>query len=139
MNKVKREIIFKKFGGKCSYCGCDLDSKWQVDHVVSKSFAFGRGVANIDQIENLMPACRKCNHYKRGHCLDDDGKHIGFRTYMLNFHKRLAKLPKRTSVKRTQDRIEYLKEIAEKYGITPQIPFTGKFYFETLKEKEEGK
>lgn len=31
--KVDREKIFQKFGGKCAYCGCELQKGWHVDHV----------------------------------------------------------------------------------------------------------
>lgn len=33
MNKKDREIIFNKYGGRCSYCGCDLGKGWHVDHI----------------------------------------------------------------------------------------------------------
>lgn len=33
MKKSDRELVFNKFGGRCSYCGCDLSGKkWHVDH-----------------------------------------------------------------------------------------------------------
>ena len=31
--KEKREFIFNKFGGKCAYCGCDLQKGWHVDEL----------------------------------------------------------------------------------------------------------
>lgn len=33
MKKRDREIVFNKYGGRCSYCGCDLGKLWHVDHV----------------------------------------------------------------------------------------------------------
>jgi hypothetical protein len=33
MNKKDRQIIFDKFGGKCAYCGCDLEKGWHVDEL----------------------------------------------------------------------------------------------------------
>jgi 5-methylcytosine-specific restriction endonuclease McrA len=33
MKKSEREIVFNKYGGKCAYCGCDLEKGWHVDHV----------------------------------------------------------------------------------------------------------
>ena len=51
---------------------------------------------------------------------------------MLEFHKRLGKLPKKTSKESTKKRISYMNEIAEVFGITKDKPFSGKFYFETI-------
>ena len=55
-----------------------------------------------------------------------------FRTYMMTFHLRLAKLPKTTRRPKTQRRVEYMMKVAELFGITPDKPFSGKFYFELL-------
>lgn len=136
ISKKIRLQVKNKCGGKCGYCGCELDDTFQVDHMVSRQYWYMIDMDNrksVDNIDNLMPTCRICNHYKRAHCLEDFYSHVGFRTYMLNFHKRLAKLPKKTKVTRTEKRIEYLNIIAEKYGISVDKPFSGVFYFETIK------
>ena len=52
----------------------------------------------LNNPDNLLPACRV--HYKRSLDLE------GFRSYMKNFHIRLAKLPK----------------VAELFDITPDKP-----------------
>lgn len=133
MTKKDRQKVFDKYGGRCAYCGCELDSSWQVDHAVSKCYWFyidTQDPKKVNDLSNLMPACRMCNHYKRSHCINDYKSHTGFRTYMLNFHKRLAKLPKTTVVRKTMDRIEYMNKVANLYNITVDNPFTGIFYFE---------
>lgn len=28
----ERDIIFNKYGGRCAYCGCELQKGWHVDH-----------------------------------------------------------------------------------------------------------
>lgn len=33
MNKGDRQKIFDKYGGRCAYCGCELNKRWNVDHV----------------------------------------------------------------------------------------------------------
>lgn len=133
MNKKTREIIYNKYNGKCSYCGCELSSDWQVDHITPiKHFEWGLCNGNPNDLSNLNPACRKCNHYKRCMPLDSFLSCVGFRDYMLSFHKRLAKLPKKTSVKRTKERILYMNDIANRYSITVDNPFSGLFYFEKL-------
>lgn len=30
----KRKVIFDKFGGRCAYCGCELQKGWHVDEVL---------------------------------------------------------------------------------------------------------
>lgn len=30
--KEQREFVFNKYGGKCSYCGCELQKGWHMDH-----------------------------------------------------------------------------------------------------------
>lgn len=122
MTKAQRNIIYNKFGGKCAYTGKPLADDWQVDHV----FPLCSMASNLNDIGNLVPACRIVNHYKRSLHLE------GFRKYMLSFHKRLKKLPKKTNVPRTQNRIRYMLEVAELFDITPDKPFSGKFYFELL-------
>jgi 5-methylcytosine-specific restriction endonuclease McrA len=117
---MKREIIKKKYNGLCAYTGKQLGEDWQVDHVTPR-------VLGVDErLCNLVPACRIINHYKRDRKLEE------FRDLMLTFHVRLGKLPKKTSVSATERRIKYMNEIARLFGITPDNPFDGKFYFEKL-------
>lgn len=33
MNKKDRETIFNKYGGRCAYCGCELEKGWHVDEI----------------------------------------------------------------------------------------------------------
>lgn len=122
MKAKDRQSIYDKYGGHCAYCGCELKDKWQVDHIISKhywKYTFPEDVKGMDNIQNLMPTCCECNHYKRSLCIEDGRNTIGFRTYMLNFHKRLSKIPKKTIVTRTQKRKIYMQIIADKYNITP--------------------
>ncbi len=133
--KAIRKIVYEKFGGKCAYCGCDLDDKWQVDHAVSKQYWFfidPKNMKAVNNIENLYPACQVWKHYKRALCLDASIYSTGFRNYMSKFHIRLAKLPKKTKREKTLKTIAYMNAIADKYGITPDKPFSGLFYFETI-------
>ena len=65
LSKKQREELKMKFGGNCSYCGCELGDKWHADHLApiyrghdeTKRFAH-RG---YDELDNLMPACVSCN------------------------------------------------------------------------------
>jgi len=31
--KEKRNLIFNKYGGRCAYCGCELEKGWHVDEI----------------------------------------------------------------------------------------------------------
>jgi hypothetical protein len=134
MKKQLREEVYNKYGGLCAYTGKPLGDDWQIDHIYPKCSIIWyqpketREKLGINflcnDIENLNPTIKIINHYKRGDNLK------GFRTMMLTFHKRLAKLPKKTNVPATQRRKEYMFKIAELFDITIDKPFDGKFYFE---------
>lgn len=139
MKRSTRAAVFAKYNGRCAYTGKVLNHDWQVDHMESQfktRYDAHRECCTEEEtkarikacnaIENLMPAQRIVNHYKSNFGLE------GFRQYMLKLHIRMAKLPKKTSVPRTAKRIEYLREVADLFGITVDKPFSGKFYFETL-------
>ena len=66
LTAAERRIIYDKFGGYCVYCGRHIAYKdMQVDH-----FLPVRGGAERDELGNMLPACRSCNHYKRGNTLE---------------------------------------------------------------------
>lgn len=125
MAKYNRNEVYNKYGGLCAYTGRPLGDKWQVDHVTPRGY---RILGTGNDINNLVPTIAIVNHYKR--CADLKS----FRVTMLTFHKRLAKLPKKTNVEATKRRIVYMQTLAELFNITTDKPFTGKFYFETLKQ-----
>lgn len=125
MNRQKRQQVHNKFNGKCAYTGQTLDSDWQIDHSCSQfEWGYFNKSGDVNHIDNLLPALRVVNHYKRSKNLEQ------FRSYMLSFHTRLAKLPKKTTVEATRKRIEYMNKIANAFGISVDKPFDGKFYFE---------
>jgi hypothetical protein len=125
MNKKKRQQIYDKFGGLCAYTGQPLLDGWQVDHMEPHLYAF-MYQRDANREENLVPALRIVNHYKRQKDLEE------FRKYMLTFHQRIAKLPKNPIVGKSKKRKAYMLTLAELFNITPDNPFSGKFYFETL-------
>ena len=95
---MKREEIYNKYNGLCAYTGKPLGNDWQIDHMISKSsfFYLKLKLSDINNIDNLMPTLRIVNHYKRAYDLEE------FRVYMMTFHIRLAKLPKKTNVEHPQ-------------------------------------
>lgn len=129
MTKQKRLDIYNKFGGKCAYSGTSLEDDWQVDHIIPKRTFdfFNYEQADVDDIKNLIPCQRIINHYKRALDLEE------FRTLWLGgLHKRLLK-PTNPRTEKSKATKEYrLKVAASYFGITPDKPFGGKFYFETI-------
>jgi len=82
--KTTREAVFNKFGGKCSYCGIKLDIKsFQIDHLHPFFLAHHEPDLNPDRIENLMPACAKCNKFKHSFRLEDYRRELGLQASRL--------------------------------------------------------
>lgn len=131
ISKKDREIIRNKYGGKCAYTGTDLKDDWQVDHIIPvRRNLFGTGALGEDNhsIENMVPCQRIVNHYKHSLLLEE------FRTWLLGgLHERLKTLPKNPKTEKSAKRKAYMLEVAGLFGITPEKPFSGIFFFETLK------
>lgn len=68
ISKKDRMTIYEKCNGHCAYCGKHIKYKeMQVDHIRPKREwieALEEG-QNVNDINNLNPSCRRCNHYKR--------------------------------------------------------------------------
>jgi 5-methylcytosine-specific restriction endonuclease McrA len=118
MRKSLRIAVWEKYNKFCAYCGTKLEyKKMQVDHFYPQRnprFAKSYGI-DVDSIENLMPSCRRCNHYK-GALLPD-----AFRKRMMTLHKRIADL--------------YIAKVAVDYGIVILTPFDGKFFYEYFSDE----
>lgn len=92
MNKKQREQIYKKYNGRCAYCGEKIEYKdMQVDHVKAKYL----GGAN--EMENYVPSCRACNFYKATFDIE-------------TFRKRIADIPKQLMK-------TFIFRLALKYGL----------------------
>lgn len=80
-SKAIRQSVYDKYNGRCAYCGREIAYKdMQVDHFVAKRVWNESG---SDDISNLMPSCRMCNHYKRGNSLET------FRHYIQEIPRKL--------------------------------------------------
>lgn len=109
-NKIDRGKIYEKYGGHCGYCGKLITLKeMQVDHIEPKCNGF-RDYNKVYNEGNLMPTCRRCNHYKRGDNLEQ------FRFKMKSLHERVVS--------------HYIGKVALDYDIVTLSPFDGIFYFE---------
>ena len=73
ISKKQRQTVYEKYSGHCAYCGCELLIRdMQVDHLIPMELYEVYKVIgqDIDTIENYMPACRSCNHYKSSMTLE---------------------------------------------------------------------
>lgn len=119
--KVKEEV-FRKYDGHCAYCGKVLaPNDFQVDHLIPVARErFGLYTSEeLETYKNYMPACKRCNHYKRAHSLET------FRKYIEEINYKLA-------------RDNYIYKVGLDYGLIEEHPRKIVFYFEEIeKEKEE--
>ena len=103
---IDRQKIYAKYNRHCAYCGKEIFlTDMQVDHIIPKRNG------GTDNICNLNPSCRRCNHYKRASNIE-------------TFRKMISEIPQKL------DRDSYIYKVGEDYGFyTPKInPVT--FYFE---------
>lgn len=78
--KAEREQVYQKCGGRCAYCGCPITfEEMQADHMVP----LRKG--GSDTLDNLLPACRSCNHYKHTLTVEE------FRAYVSGIPARLMR------------------------------------------------
>ena len=119
-SKSVRERVHQKFGGHCAYCGLAIEYKqMQVDHYYPQckaKFYARHSKIDVHAEENLMPTCRRCNHYKRARTPKQ------FKELMQTLHERIESI--------------YIMKVAVDFGIATIKPFDGLFYFEKLKTDE---
>ena len=109
ISKKDRMLIYNKFGGHCAYCGIEMEYKdMQVDHVIPLE---GWSKQGSDTLDNMFPACRSCNHYKRARTLE-------------GWRRILEKTPQ------TLERDCYTYRQAVKFGTVTPTPKKIIFYFE---------
>lgn len=113
--KIDRSSVHSKYNGHCGYCGKVIELKdMQVDHIHPQHDKEAFSGTNINSEDNLMPSCRRCNHYKRGFDLE------GFRKLMGTLHERVCS--------------HYIGKVALDYSVVTLHPFDGLFYFEKYKQ-----
>ena len=119
--KKTREAVYNKYDGHCAYCGKELELKgWQLDHLIPYQRERWKKYTEeeIECFENYMPACRRCNHYKRAHSLEV------FRRYIEEIPAKLY-------------RDNYIYKVGLDYGLVEAHEHKIKFYFEWLEEIEK--
>lgn len=109
LTRTEREFIFQKTNGHCAYCGRELKyEQMQVDHVIPLD---GWNYSGPDTLDNMLPSCRSCNHYKS-------------RSSLETFRKMLERIPGVLQ----RDNVTY--QIAVRFGLVIPSPHPVKFYFE---------
>lgn len=112
LSKSERQKVYQKCHGHCAYCGYALDYKdMQVDHV--KPLRIG----GSDDISNMLPTCRSCNHYKATLDLEQ------FREYIWKIPARLKR-----------DSIPF--QVGFRFGAVSYSTEPVKFYFENQEDKQ---
>ena len=108
ISKETRRKVYEKYNGRCAYCGREIKYKdMQVDHFIAKR---GWNESGTDDISNLMPSCRMCNHYKRANPLEL------FRIYIQEIPRKL--------------RQNYIYKVGVAYGNIIENEKPIEFYFE---------
>lgn len=118
--KKIREAVYNKYDGHCAYCGKKIEYKdMQVDHLIPFQRERWKKYSEeeIECFENYMPACRRCNHYKRAHSLEV-------------FRQMIEEIP----VKLYRD--NYIYKVGLDYAIIEARDRKIKFYFEEYEERE---
>ena len=123
-SKKDREIIFNKYGGKCSYCGDPLQKGWHVDELLpvkrnhkydkdKQKFVWDGTYEHPERlnINNQMPSCPSCNINKHSGSIEE------FRSLITGFMKHF-------------NEINTQYKIAKRYGLVKEEIKPIVFYFE---------
>lgn len=109
--KIDRMAVLDRYGGRCAYCGATLtlgrkgDTAFQVDHL------HPRYLGGTDEMDNLVPACRICNHYKKTFSIEQ-------------FREQLALIPSRLERQMTY-RLAVAHGMIDPTGKTPTFLLDG--------------
>lgn len=115
-----REAVYHKYDKHCAYCGKELTTKdFQVDHLIPvQRERFGKYTEEqLERFENYMPACRRCNHYKRAHSLEV------FRKYIEEIPRKLKEG-------------NYIYKVGLDYSLIEEHPKKIEFYFEQVEREK---
>ena len=133
--KEERKYLFDMYGGKCSYCGCELGDKWHADHKEpvrrlvqtiydseKQKYRYTRiGMENphLDTLENKTPSCASCNINKHAMGVEE------FRLFIQGFID-------------TLNRHNVCYKVAKRYGLLTETGNKVEFYFERHNNPKKG-
>lgn len=120
-----RQQVFEKYGGKCAYCGCDLQKGWNVDHIepawhtwTEEEAARHKINKGVECITNYNPSCPRCNKWKSTFTIEEFREEIQFQIGRLNRYSSNYRL-------------------AKDYGLVLENEPKVKFYFEIIKPNKD--
>ncbi len=154
MKKSDREIVFNKYGGRCAYCGCELEKGWHVDEIepiqrkykwVGNNYysketgevATEEDVKDFHFLENFewKPRRKVTDGFVHPERLHIDNQNPACASCNINKHS-MSLEQFRKSI---QGFMKHLNEvstqykIAKRYGLITETNIEVKFYFERLK------
>ena len=119
LKKAQREALFEKFGGKCAYCGCELQKGFHADHIEPLVRNWWNGTSEHPEREtfdNYNPSCAPCNIQKNSDTLEQFRSNIKQFVESLNSYSTQYKF-------------------AKKYGLLKETEIEVKFFFETYNQE----
>lgn len=113
ITKKQREGIYDKYGGRCSYCGDELQKGWHIDHIepILRRPDGSCDNPENENFDNLTPSCPSCNILKGRNTLE------GFRRTIQEFTTTMSKYI-----------VQY--KFAKRYGLLRETYKQVEFYFE---------
>ena len=111
----EREFLFGKYGGRCAYCGIELQKGWHIDHrePIRRSPDGTCLHPELDILDNKELSCPSCNINKHSMTLEH------FRSTIVGYVESMNK-------RMTQ------YKMAKKYGLIKETRKPLVFYFETI-------
>lgn len=112
LSASERRAVYNKMPGHCAYCGCEIELReMQVDHVTP----LRKG--GTDTLDNMLPACRSCNHYKST-------------LTVQQFRQMVERMPATLM----RDSVTYKNAV--RFGLVAPTPHKVEFYFERIRREE---
>lgn len=131
LNKKEREILYKKYDGRCAYCGNTLQKGWHADHIkpIVRDFKYNREKCRYqttgtfqkpenEKLENYNPSCASCNIQKNSFTIEE---------FRYNIKKFVVSLNKNST--------QY--KFAKRYGLIQENDIPVTFYFEMVKVNQK--
>lgn len=112
-NKIVRQLIYNKYNGKCAYCGCQLNNKFNIDHIIPLKRNMKSIVKGENIISNYNPSCISCNCSKSTYDLETWRNELKLKVKRLN-----------------RDSSQYV--ISKRFGLITENEIDVTFYFEKI-------
>lgn len=159
-SKQKREIVFNKYGGYCSYCGCDLkEIKWHMDHAEPierkqkrvDGCYYWKGTENqvtAEEVSNgsmdLKEMEWRPSRLVAAGCRNPQHDHIdnlipacascNINKHSMNIEE-FRRFIGRFIVSLNRDSVQY--KISKRYGLIQETGIEVKFYFESTEQSKQ--